>query len=286
MTILKNTFALLLVSFYLVACGSGSSSKPESTNFKAGKVNVTSINSASRGRVNLEVYLPPKWKKEGETYPVIFFLHGAFGNEKGFFRNVKYQQLNDWINQGKLPPFVLIAIASHYVDGIEQQWSSAANETFLTSRANTELRAFSLKYFNAGDSSRDIRKTSIHGHSRGARGALHYGLKFSTLFTSAIADAFVSDYALEEEQQNALQYKNAIISSGIKIRLSVGDSDAFENHRKTSALMHGYLDSIGIAHQYEVLTDTNHTFHSLWNGITTNSEINGLYELKLHATTW
>lgn len=238
-----------------------------------------------RGDVNLEVYLPPKWKKEGSTYPVIFFLHGALGNEKGFFNNVEYEQLNNWIKQGELPPFVLISAASHYVAGVEQQWSSIPNESFLTSRANTELRAFSLKHFHAGDMGRDTRKTSIHGHSRGALSALHYGLKFPTLFTSAIANAFVTDHALEEEQQNALQYKNTIIASDIKIRLSVGDKDAFENHRKTSSLMHSYLDSIGIPHEYELLNKTNHTFHSLWNNAR-GSEINGFYELKLHAASW
>ena len=163
-----------------------------------------------RGDVNLEVYLPPKWKKEGSTYPVIFFLHGALGNEKGFFNNVEYEQLNNWIKQGELPPFVLISAASHYVAGVEQQWSSIPNESFLTSRANTELRAFSLKHFHAGDMGRDTRKTSIRGHSRGALSALHYGLKFPTLFTSAIANAFVTDHALEEEQQNALHCNTKI----------------------------------------------------------------------------
>ena len=280
----KSIFLLVLMIFYMIACG-GSDSDDKNT-FKAGKVNTTTIDSTSRGTVNLEVYLPPTWKKEGVTYPVIFFLHGAFGNEKGFFRNVEYQQLNDWITQGELPPFVLVSIASHYISGVEQQWSSAPNEDFLTSSASTELRAFSLRHLNAGDANRDVQKTSIHGHSRGARGALHYAVKFPTLFTSAVANAFVTDYALEEEQQNALQNKNAILDSRIKLRLSVGDQDAFENHRNTSSLMHSYLESINIPHDYEVLIDTNHSFSSLWNSTTKTAELNGLYELQLHATTW
>ena len=279
----KSILLLVVMTFYIVACGSSDTDK---NTLKAGKVNTAVVQSASRGKVNLEVYLPPTWKKEGETYPVIFFLHGAFGNEKGFFRNVEYQQLNDWIAEGKLPPFVLVSIASHYISSVEQQWSSAPNEVFLTSRADTELRAFSLRHFNAGDASRDVRKTSIHGHSRGALGALHYALKFPTLFTSAVGDAFVTDSALAEEQQNALQNKNAILESRIKLRLSVGDRDAFENHRKTSFLMHNYLESIDISHEYEVLVETNHTFSSLWNSTTKTSELNGLYELQLHAKTW
>ena len=281
----NSLFLLFIMTFYIIACG-GSNSETDKNILKAGKVNTAVVQSESRGKVKLEVYLPPTWKKEGETYPVIFFLHGAFGNEKGFFRNVKYQQLNDWIEKGELPPFVLVSIASDYILGTEQQWSSTPNEIFLTSRASSELRAFSLLHFNAGDASRDTRKTSIHGHSRGALGALHYALKFPTLFTSAVANAFVSDYALAEEQQNALQNKNAILNSGIKLRLSVGDRDAFENHRKTSSLMHHYLESTDIPHDYEVLVETNHTFSSLWNSTTRTSELNGLYELKLHVSTW
>lgn len=282
----KSIFLLFMMTFYMSACGGGSNSETDKNTFKAGKLNTAVVDSASRGKVKLEIYLPPTWKKEGETYPVIFFLHGAFGNEKGFFRNVEYEQLNDWITQAKLPPFVLVSIASHYISGVEQQWSTAPNEVFLTSRASTELRSFSLRHFNAGDASRDVRKTSIHGHSRGARGALHYALKFPTLFTSAIGDAFVTDSALAEEQQNALQNKSAIIDSGIKLRLSVGDKDAFENHRKTSSLMHSYLESLEIPHEYEVLSDTNHTFSSLWNSTTKTSDLNGFYELQLHVNTW
>jgi len=284
--IFNRLFLFLIFSFFLSACGGGSSLPDTLASLKVGEVNTAIVNSASRGDVNLEVYLPPSWKKTGDSYPVIFFLHGSGGNEKGFFNNVDYQQLNDWIKQGELPPFVLIAIASHRLSGVEQQWSTAANETFFTSLAKKELRAFSLENFNAGDLSEKSSKVSIHGHSRGAHGALHYAFKFPDKFTSAVADAFVSDYALAEEQANALQNKNAIINSDIKIRMSVGDKDGFESFRHASLILHNYLNEIAIPHEYEVLAETGHSFYSLWNSETASTKINGLYELKLHAESW
>ncbi|MFT5755914.1 MAG: enterochelin esterase-like enzyme [Alteromonadaceae bacterium] len=246
----------------------------------------TSVNSTVRGIVALEVYLPPSWDKSKQGgYPVIFFLHGGSGNETSFFNHVEHEQLNTWINQGDVSPFLLIAIESEYVGGEEGQWSSPNNEVFLTSEEAGELREFVRTNYNAGYNSQDI---SIHGQSRGARGALHYAFKFPTKFSSAMSNAFVSDYALEEEKDNALKNIDNIADSGIKIRMVIGTEDnwVLEEGRQASYVMHDYLTELNIAHEFEILQDAGHQLNSIWVTPTENGMINGLYELKLHAQMW
>jgi len=287
-------FIVFVMTTFVIACG-GRQENPDFLNeelvitpLKSG-LNNAIINSKSRGRVKLEVYLPPTWNKNTtETYPVVYFLHGQGGRQTDFFDTVKSSDLDAWINQGELPSFVLVSIQSDYENGEEQQWSSAKNEIFLTSKKYSELRAYTLKYFKAGDDldTNKIKKTSIQGHSRGARGALHYAVKFPKDFTSAVSDAFVSDYALSDEKNNAVSHSQEFIDSGIKLRMSVGDKDNFEQNKQVSLRMHNYLKSIGLPHEYEVLADASHNFYTIWNSVLESSQINGLYELKFHAQSW
>lgn len=285
---------MLLMSYVLSACGGGESSsgflneEPPISALKPG-LNNAIVNSNFIGKTKLEVYLPPKWNKDVQTkYPVIFFLHGQGGKQTDFFDTVDSTELDKWINKGELPAFVFISIESLYVNGVEQQWSVSNNEKFLTSDKESELRAYALKHFKAGDSpeAEKVVKTSIHGFSRGARGAVHYAVKFPKRFSSAVSDAFVSDYALGEEKNNALKSKSQFLASGIKLRMSVGDRDSFEERRHVTLQMHNYLNSLGLPHEYEVLTNASHSLYTIWNSVTKPIVINGLYELKYHAKTW
>lgn len=291
---MKFTKLILLTSFFISLLGCGNKdasidtpvSRVVDTTQQAGSTHFTSVISEVRGNVALEVYLPPNWDKANEDgYPVIFFLHGGTGNEKSFFNHVKSQQLNQWINAEEVPPFVLIAIESEYVNGEEGQWSSANNEVFLTSEKQGELREFSRSNFNAGHSSQMI---SVHGQSRGARGALHYAFKYPTKFAAAMSNAFVSDYALEEEKLNALTNKEAINASGIKIRMVIGTEDnwVLEQNRQASYVMHDYLTELSIIHEFEILEGAGHQLNSMWVTSTQSGLVNGLYELKLHAKMW
>lgn len=257
-----------------------------SSSLEPGAVTVTKIESSARGSVNMEIYLPPGWDKTiPEGYPLIIYLHGQWGDEHSFFFNVNYRMLNSWIHQEEIPPFILVSIDAAAETGDDRQWTIPANETFLTSDDENELRMFCKTHLNANINPGMV---SIHGQSMGARGALHYGFKFPDRFASAISNAFVSDYALEEEQLNALANRDRIVSSGIKLRLVIGTLDQYYLNlfRKATYTMHEYLDVIDIPHEFEVLPGATHYLYSLWNSINALGIKNGLYELKLHASAW
>lgn len=281
---MKLRFLLMLLVLVSVGCGCTKDSIETEPN--GGNVYGFNVQSNIRGKVPVKVYLPPGWEADGkEDYPLIFFLHGQWGNESSFFEDVDYRQMNKWINEGKLPPFVLVSVASYFENKEEQQWSSLKNEILLTSDEQGELRAFCREKFRAGVNRKSI---SIQGQSRGARGALHYAFKYPDLFSSAISNAFVSDYALAEEKENASTNTNKIKASGIKIRMVIGTEDnwVIDFDRRASYIMHDYLNELGILHEFEVLQGAGHSLSSMWNTHCKVGVINGLYELKLHAESW
>ena len=243
--------------------------------------------SPSRGLVDYSVYLPQEWKRNStKQYPLVFFLHGQTGWERSFPDSVPAKQLNQWIAKGVIPPMVVVSLRTGRLNGKdEEQWSSVRNETLLTSENSNELRAFVRKQFRAGMTA---KTTAVHGHSRGSRGAIHYALKHPTRFSSAVANAFVSDYALKETMQIASQNQAQIRSNGIPLRISIGDRDEFVLNmgRQASPVIHRFLNNLKIPHEYEVFPGVDHGFVNLWNARQKNGLPNGLAELQFHAGAW
>ncbi len=254
---------------------------------KPGAYTYSRFLSPARGLVDYSVYLPPQWSRNSNrTYPLVFFLHGQLGWERSFPDSVPAQQLNQWISRGLIPPMVIVSLRTGRLKGkVEEQWSSARNEALLTSGSSNELRAYISTQFKAGLSA---KTTAIHGHSRGSRGAIHYALKYPTRFSSAVANAFVSDYALQEMKQIATNNLQQIRSNGIPLRISIGDKDEFALNmgRRSSPVIHQFLNSLNIPHDYEVFPGVNHGFVNVWNTKQKNGQHNGLAELQFHARAW
>jgi pimeloyl-ACP methyl ester carboxylesterase len=108
-------------------------------------------------------------------------------------------------------PFVIVEVTFAVIEGDPEHWSSKRNEAFLTSDETGELRSYCQEHLKAGPGPDAI---SIQGFSFGARGVLHHALRFPDRFASAVSSAFVSDYALEEEQAIALENRDAIQGVG------------------------------------------------------------------------
>jgi len=256
---------------------------------KAGDYTHSRFISPSRGLVDYSVYLPSDWRRDSKkTYPLIIYLHGQTGWEHSFSEAVPAAQLNQWMARGLIPPTVIVALRSGRIGAngrTEEQWSSPRNEKLITSESSNELRAFIRQQFRAGMSA---KTTSIHGHSRGSRGAIHYALKFPDSFASAVANAFVSDYALPETMQIATQNQQRLRTNGIPLRMSIGDRDEFVLNmgRKATPVMHQHLNQLGIPHQYQLFSGIDHSFAKLWNVRLKNGMPNGLSELQFHAGAW
>lgn len=284
----RHPFAIAVLALvsYLAGCSSDSTGpgKDRAREFEGrdGAYTVSSFESGARGEVFFTVYLPPGWTVEGsESYPLIFFLHGQTGDEYRFSDNVPVAQLNGWIQEGLVPPFVLLAPRGADQIGTVQ-WYYEENVSLLTSEAPDELRSFCWETFQAGG---DPTRISVHGHSRGASGTIFFALDYWDSFASAVANAFVSDYVLESYKDAATANRDAIIASGIPLRMTIGTEDSYvvEQGRIGSEALHQHLVSLEIPHEYEVLPGVTHAFSSLWHHVRPDGLVTGLYELHYHA---
>ncbi len=289
MSLSSRALAVLVLVATVASCSPDSSgpSTLEEPEFagRDGQYTVSSFQSGARGRVFFSVYLPPGWSAEGtETYPLIFFLHGQHGDQYSFTKSVPVSELNRWINEGLVPPFVLVAPKGSDLPGAVQ-WYYPNNVALLTSDAVNELRAFSFESFRAGGTP---ERTSVHGHSRGASGALYFALNHWDKFASAVANAFVSDYVLDEMRADATRNRDAIVESGIPLRMTIGTEDSFsrDEGRVGSPLLHEHMDSLGIPHEYQLLPGVSHGLSSIWTFQRSVDLPNGLYELQFHAAAW
>lgn len=284
-------FALLVLIFIVTGCSrfSGTSEPPAhlASDFSGrdGRFTRSAFQSEARGWVYFSVYLPPDWTPDDtETYPLIFFLHGQGGDEFAFPRSVQAREINQWIEQGELPPFVLIAPRGADVRN-SVQWYHRPNEIMLTSEGAGELRAYAREHYRAGV---DPETVSVHGHSRGATGALFMAMNHPDKFVSAVANAFVSDYALGDRQDDADENRDRVLESGIPIRMVIGTRDEYvlQQNRTATPEMHEHLLGLGISHEYEVLSGVSHALRSIWDHRRDDGRKNGLYELQFHARAW
>lgn len=131
---------------------------------------------------DLYVYLPPGYSS-ARRYPVIFWLHGAFGDETPFPVNAALVDLDRRIQQGCMPP-VIIAAPDATIDGVNGPL--ARNSLYVNGCSGRfedhfiqEVVPFVFKSFSC-----DSRAKShvLSGYSGGGLPAMALGIKHRHLF--------------------------------------------------------------------------------------------------------
>ncbi|WP_404813849.1 alpha/beta hydrolase [Halomonas qinghailakensis] len=132
------------------------------------------------------VYLPDDYDTDATTpYPVVYLLHGSFGNERDWVTRGNSPQTADrLIAAGHLPPtvFVMPGSRSWWVDG----YNEAARSAFF----NDLLPHIESTYHVGGE--RHLR--GVAGLSAGGYGALNFALERPELF-AAVAALSPASYA-------------------------------------------------------------------------------------------
>ncbi|SDN34469.1 alpha/beta hydrolase [Vreelandella arcis] len=132
------------------------------------------------------VYLPDGYDDDSDTvYPVVYLLHGSFGNERDWLAKGNLQQTADrLISAGHIPPSVFIMPGSHswWVDGHNQPARSA----FFN-----DLMPHVEEHYRVG-TERSMR--GVGGLSAGGFGALNFALERPDLF-AAVAALSPASYA-------------------------------------------------------------------------------------------
>lgn len=138
-------------------------------------------------KVDMYVYLPPGYSAD-KAYPMLLWLHGAFGDESSFLTTAQIDHLDALIRAGCMPPTVVVCPDGSYTgeDDLKAPHSLYINgcggkyEDMLTQDVVPFMQAnFSLR----GD--RDAM--AVGGLSAGGFGAAHLALKRPDLFGHVIS---------------------------------------------------------------------------------------------------
>jgi enterochelin esterase-like enzyme len=237
---------------------------PNGTQYKKFRSNVL-------GReVSYLIYLPSGYEQGKQRYPVIYWLHGMGGNQRGgammFVPHVEAA-----IKDGALPPTIVVLVngmvKSFYCDSSDGQCPMESriikdlippvDETYRT-MARREDRV-------------------IEGYSMGGYGAGHLGFKYPGLFGTVVIDAgalldpavhntskegpmfgvFGGDSVrrLLEHPREVARKNAAELRAHSHIRIGCGSLD---NLLPRNQDLHELLRQLDIKHDYEVVPDVAH----------------------------
>lgn len=219
---------------------------------KDSTIQIASISSSILDMdVNYSVYLPPSYESGG-PFPVLYLLHGYYGNHLDWPRNGMRQIMDRELNSGNSTEMIVImpdGMDSFYIDDFDER--KLDYEQFFFQEFVPEL-----------ESKFNIVKAKTHrgiaGLSMGGYGATTYGLKYHHLFSFAYSMSGV--VFLDEKFENIFEIVNVKTSTELtqlpKIFLDCGtedflfdSNDYLSNFLTQKNIEHTFIKGIG-AHEW------------------------------------
>jgi enterochelin esterase-like enzyme len=237
--------------------------------------------TASRGKGtkgSYLIYLPPSYEKEtARRYPVIYWLHGGFGNARQGAWTVEH--LDRGIRSGLVPETITVL-----AQALPVGWyvNSKDGKRPVEDVVIKDL----IPHIDATYRTLARRESrGIEGMSMGGYGALHLGMKHPNLFgaISAVAPAILRDLSDEPKERTfdtffddeayydangpwALARENAAaLRRGCLIRLLAGDQD--DRLRSAITSFAELLTQLGIAHQFSEVMGVGHVYEDIVGGL-------------------
>ena len=220
--------------------------------------------------VSYLVYLPPGYEQGTQRYPVIYWLHGMGGNQRGgammFVPHVEAA-----IKEGVLPPAIVVLVngmvKSFYCDSSDGQ---CPMESVIIQDLIPHVDG---AYHTIARREGRV----IEGYSMGGYGAGHLGFKYPEIFGTVVINAgalidpslanipkdgpmfgvFGADNARRvAEHPRELARKNAdTLRAKTNIRIGCGSLDSLLPRNQD---LHELLTQLGIKHEYEVVPGVAH----------------------------
>ncbi len=219
---------------------------------KDSTIQIASISSSILDMdVNYSVYLPPSYESGG-PFPVLYLLHGYYGNHLDWPRNGMRQIMDRELNSGNSTEMIVImpdGMDSFYIDDFDER--KLDYEQFFFQEFVPEL-----------ESKFNIVKAKTHrgiaGLSMGGYGATTYGLKYHHLFSFAYSMS--GGVFLDEKFENIFEIVNSKTSTELtqlpKIFLDCGtedflfdSNDYLSNFLTQKNIEHTFIKGIG-AHEW------------------------------------
>jgi enterochelin esterase family protein len=205
--------------------------------------------------VGYNVWLPPSYADSRDRYPVIYFLHGAGGNENsdvGGFSGLVLKA----IQARQIPPVICVFPNGGMSGYADDAATRIMGETLIVSELVPEIDA---KYRTvAGRGGR-----ALAGFSMGGGGAVRLALKYPSRFSAAgsLAGAFrfrggTDPAGIARDNRERLK------DSGLRLMLVVGDQDpTFAGHTPLVAA----LSELSLPVEYRVLPNVGHNLGAYYD---------------------
>ncbi|MCX7016976.1 MAG: alpha/beta hydrolase-fold protein [Candidatus Sumerlaeota bacterium] len=226
------------------------------------------------------LYLPPDYESSPtKRYPVIYWLHGGGGRQRGGGSFV--QSLDDAIRRGKAPAAIVVL-----PNGLgESCWADSKDGTLPV---ETVFINELIPYIDANYRTIARREArAVEGMSMGGYGTLRLGFRRNDVFgvVSALAPALVSetdqpmmippsaferamggdlDYFREHTAWTATERFAREVRNRSRIRIVVGDQDGI--YPKCQAY-HERLNELTLAHEFVVVPGVKHDYAALYNAL-------------------
>jgi endo-1,4-beta-xylanase len=236
-----------------------------------------------QAEVSYLVYLPAEYEQQSKRYPVIYWLHGLGGNQRGGATTF-VPQVDRAIREGALPPAIVVLV-NGMVNSFYCDWANGQRpiESVIIKELIPHI---DRTYRTLGRREGRV----IQGYSMGGFGAAHLAFKYPEVFGTVVADAgaliregaltgpnlvdvFKGAFAEDKdrflaEHPNQLVAKNADkIRGKTHIRIGVGKDD---NLLPRSEELHELLKRLNIEHQFETVAGVAHNGIEYYKKLGTN----------------
>jgi endo-1,4-beta-xylanase len=214
--------------------------------------------------VSYLVYLPPGYDQDTKRYPVIYWLHGMNGNQRGG-ATMFVPHVAEAVQQGILSPVIVVLVngmvKSFYCDSTDGQMPmESVIIKDLIPHVDQTYRTVATR-----------EGRIIEGFSMGGFGAAHLGFKYPQLFGTVVINAgalvdpsaplltqiFANqpDRATAEHPMQLARQNADKLRGQTHIRIGCGSLDSLLG--KNQAL-HKELDELHIPHDFEIVPDVAH----------------------------
>jgi S-formylglutathione hydrolase FrmB len=232
-----------------------------------------------KSQVHYCVYLPESYdasgKNSGQTFPVLYFLHGLGDNERTLFNSGGFTLLDDLHRQHKTGEFLIVA-----PEGERTFYINSANKKILYS--DFFLKEFIPLIESKYRIAKGREHRAISGISMGGYGALRFAFAHPEVFSAVSAQspaliteapddldlamasgtplgrllgAVFGDPIDERHWSNnnpfVLAERNRTALRGMEIYFNCGENDNY-GFEKGSAALNAQLDKDGIKHEYHL----------------------------------
>ena len=231
--------------------------------------------------VSYYVYLPPGYRAGDKRYPVVYWLHGAYGRPHSASPVVR--RLDAAIRAGNAPEVIVVSCIDP--TGLSMWTDSKDGRLPMESLIIDEL----IPHIDATFRTIAERQgRGIEGFSMGGYGSAYLGIKYNELFSSAsiIAGALHTpetfrdrrraifdnvfsgdiDYATGHSPWTVIEEQADAIRGTVNMRVFVGADDGLLGWNRN---FHVVLDQLGIEHEWGVVPDSPHDLETMmrnWEG--------------------